>query len=319
LISYIARRLLWGVVLLFVVLFITFFIFYVMPSADPAKQRAGKAATEAQVENIRRQQGLDKPFYEQFWIYSKNVVLHADLGTSITSNTPVRERIVDRIPATISLAIGAVVIWLTVAFAIGTLSAVKRRSWIDRVSMTGALVAVSAPVYWLGLVALYLFSKDLGEFPLLPGQDTYVPFSEDSGKWLGSMILPWLVLAASFAAIYARVLRSNLLDVMDEDYIRTARAKGLRERRVIFRHGIRSAVTPIVTLLGVDLGVLLGGAILTETVFNIPGLGRESYSAIDNGDLPVVQGVVIFSAAAIILLNLIVDVVYAFLDPRVRY
>jgi peptide/nickel transport system permease protein len=318
-IAYIARRLLWGVVLLFVVLFVTFFIFYLLPSADPAKQRAGKAATPAQVENIRKQQGLDKPFYEQFWVYSKNVVLHADLGTSIISNTPVRDRILDRIPATLSLAFGAVLIWITVAFAIGTLSAVKRRTWIERVSMTGALVAVSAPVYWLGLVTLYLFSQDLGQFPIFLGQDTYTPFNEDAGRWFGSLLLPWFVLAASFAAIYARVLRSNLIEVMDEDYIRTARAKGLRERRVIFRHGIRSAVTPVVTLLGVDLGVLLGGAILTETVFNIPGLGRESYSAIDNGDLPVVQGVVIFSAAAIILLNLIVDIVYAFLDPRVRY
>jgi peptide/nickel transport system permease protein len=318
-ISYITRRLLWGVVLLFVVLFITFFIFYVLPSADPAKQRAGKAATEEQIENIRRQQGLDKPFYEQFYVYTKNVVLHGDFGNSIISNTPVRERIVDRIPATLSLAFGAVIIWITAAFAVGILSAVKRRTWIDRVAMTGALIAVSAPVYWLGLVALYLFSNDLGQFPIFLGQDTYTPFAEDPGRWAGSLILPWFVLAASFAAIYARVLRSNLLDVLGEDYIRTARAKGLRERRVIFRHGVRAAVTPVVTLLGVDLGVLLGGAILTETVFNIPGLGRESFSAIDNGDLPVVQGVVIFAAAAIIVLNLIVDIAYAFLDPRVRY
>jgi peptide/nickel transport system permease protein len=318
-IGYIVRRVLWGVVLLFVVLFITFFIFYVLPSADPAKQRAGKAATEEQVENIRKQQGLDKPFYEQFAIYAENVVLHGDFGNSNISNTPVRERIVDRIPATVSLAIGAVIIWITVAFVVGTLSAVKRRTWIDRTAMTGALLGVSAPVYWVGLVALYLFSEDLGLIPLFPGQDTYVPFSQDPGKWFGSLFMPWFVLAASFAAIYARVLRSNLLEVLGEDYIRTARAKGLSERRVVMRHGIRAAVTPVVTLLGVDLGVLLGGAILTETVFNIPGLGRESYDAIKNGDLAVVQGVVVFSASAIIILNIIVDVAYAFLDPRVRY
>jgi peptide/nickel transport system permease protein len=185
--------------------------------------------------------------------------------------------------------------------------------------MTLALVAVSAPVYWLGLVMLYLFSKDLGRFPLLPGQDTYVPITEDFGKWFGSLIMPWCVLAASFAAIYARVLRSNLVDVLDEDYIRTARAKGLSERKVILKHALRAAMTPVVTLVGIDLGVLLGGAILTETVFNIPGLGRESFSAIRAGDLPIVQGVVIFAAGAIIILNLLVDIAYAFLDPRVRY
>ena len=318
-IGYILRRLLWGVVLLFVVLFITFFIFYVLPAADPAKQRAGKAATPEQVENIREQQGLDEPFYKQFATYTENVVLHGDFGTSIISNTPVRERIVDRIPATVSLALGAVVIWIVVATVVGVLSAVKRRTWIDRVAMSGALVGVSAPVYWLGLIALYLFSEDLGIFPLLPGQDTYVPFSQSPGEWAGSLIMPWFVLAASFAAIYARVLRSNLLEVLGEDYIRTARAKGLSERRVVLKHGLRSAVTPVVTLLGVDLGVLLGGAILTETVFNIPGLGRESYDAIENGDLAVVQGVVIFAASAIIILNLLVDIAYAFLDPRVRY
>ena len=318
-IGYILRRLLWGVVLLFVVLFITFFIFYVLPAADPAKQRAGKAASEEQIENVRRQQGLDKPFYEQFATYTENIVLHADFGTSIISNTPVRDRIVDRIPATISLTLGAVIIWITVAFVVGTLSAVKRRTWIDRTAMTGALFGVSAPVYWLGLVALYLFSEDLGVFPLLPGQDTYVPLSENAGEWFTSLLMPWFVLAAAFAAIYARVLRSNLLDVMGEDYIRTARAKGLTERRVVMRHGLRAAVTPVVTLLGVDLGVLLGGAILTETVFNIPGLGRESYDAIENGDLPIVQGTVLFGAFFIIIMNLIVDILYAFLDPRVRY
>jgi peptide/nickel transport system permease protein len=318
-INYILRRLVWGIVLLFVVLFITFFIFYVLPSADPARLRAGKQATEQQIENIRNQQGLDKPFYEQFWVYSKNVVLHFDFGTSITSNTPVKDRLFSRIPATISLALGAVVIWVIGAFAVGTLSAIKRRTWIDRTAMTGALVAVSAPVYWLGLVSLYLFSNDLGVFPIFLGQDTYKPITEDAARWFGSLLMPWFVLAASFAAIYARVLRSNLLEVMGEDYIRTARAKGLRERRVIFKHGVRGAVTPLVTLLGVDLGVLLGGAILTERVFNIPGLGRESYDAIANGDLPVVQGAVVFAASAIILLNLVVDVAYAFLDPRVRY
>jgi peptide/nickel transport system permease protein len=317
--SYIVRRLIWGVFLLLVITFLCFLIFYVLPSADPAKQRAGKQATAAQVELIRHQQGLDKPVYEQYWIFVKGIVTKLDFGNSLVSKTSVKSRVLDRIPATVSLALGAVLVWMFAAFVVGIVSAAKQRSLLDRTLMTLALIAVSAPVYWLGLIMLYLFSKDLGQFPLLPGQDTYVPISQDFGKWFESLIMPWCVLAASFAAIYARVLRSNLIEVLSEDYIRTARAKGLSERRVVLKHGLRAAVTPIVTLMGIDLGVLLGGAILTETVFNIPGLGRESFSAIKSGDLPIVQGVVIFAAGAIITLNLLVDVAYAFLDPRVRY
>lgn len=312
------RRLLIGVVLLAVVTLATFFIFYVLPAADPAKQRAGRLATPAQIENIRRSQGLDKPVHQQYLTYTRNIVTDFDFGRSYVSNAEVGPILLDRIPATVSLTAGAAVLWLAAAFAIGTLSAVKRRTWIDRLAMTGALVALSAPVYWLGLVALYLFSTDLGLLPLLPGQDSYVPVTESPLRWFGSLLLPWIVLATSFAAIYARVLRGNLLDVLGEDYIRTARAKGLTERRVIFKHGVRGAVTPVVTLLGVDIGVLLGGAILTETVFNIPGLGREAFSAIQDGDLPIVQGAVIFSAGAIIVFNLLVDIAYAVLDPRVR-
>ena len=183
-----------------------------------------------------------------------------------------------------------------------------------------ALVAISAPVYWLGLVSLYLFSEDIGKSSRSsPGAGHYAPFTERPVAWSRSLILPWLVLAAAFAAIYARLMRANLIEVMGEDYIRTARAKGLRERRVVFRHGLRSAITPIVTIFGLDLGILLGGAILTETVFNIPGIGRLAFDAIQKCDLPMVQGTVLFGAFVIILLNLIVDILYAFLDPRVRY
>jgi peptide/nickel transport system permease protein len=188
--------------------------------------------------------------------------------------------------------------------------------------MGSALVAISAPVYWLGLVSLYLFSKDLGKFPLFEGQGAYPQTGNlltNPGEVIPALIMPWFVLAASFAAIYARFLRGNLLETMSEDYIRTARAKGLRERVVVFKHGVRSAITPIVTILGLDLGILLGGAILTETVFNIPGIGRLAYDAIQKTDLPTVQGTVLMGAFFIIFLNLIVDIVYAFLDPRVRY
>jgi peptide/nickel transport system permease protein len=174
-------------------------------------------------------------------------------------------------------------------------------------------------VYWLGLVALYLFSNDIGRFPIFDGSGTYTPLTEDPGRWFGSLILPWFVLAASFAAFYARLLRANLIETMGEDYIRTARAKGLPERTVVLRHGVRSAITPVVTALGLDIGILLGGAILTESVFNIPGIGRLAYDAIVHADLPVIQGTVLFGAFFIVLANLVVDVLYAFLDPRVRY
>jgi peptide/nickel transport system permease protein len=185
--------------------------------------------------------------------------------------------------------------------------------------MGGALVAISAPVFWLGLVALYFFADDVGKLHVFPGAGSYTPISEDPVKWFTSLVLPWFVLAASFAAFYARLLRGNLLETMSEDYIRTARAKGLRERRVIFRHGLRGAITPVVTAAGLDIGILLGGAILTESVFNIPGVGRLVYDSIRDADLPVIQGTVLLGAFFIIFMNLVVDVLYAFLDPRVRY
>ena len=227
-------------------------------------------------------------------------------------------QILDRLPATIFLTGGAVVLWLAIGIPVGMISAVKTGSWLDRLTMGLALIAISAPVYFLGLVALFLFDDSIGRYPLLPGSGAY----QDADTILGkaeALIMPWFVLAASFAAIYARFLRGNLIDTMQEDYIRTARAKGLSERRVIFRHGVRSAITPIVTLLGLDIGILLGGAILTETVFNIQGIGRFAYEAIVRFDLPVIQGTVLFGAFFIVIMSLIVDILYAFIDPRVRY
>ncbi len=230
-------------------------------------------------------------------------------------------QIKQNLPATFSLALGGVVVWLTLGLSIGIISAVRHRTVFDRLAIGLSLVAISAPVYWLGLVALYLFAPNFGVFGLdfVGGQGAYTPFSEDPVKWAQALILPWCVLATTFAAIYARLLRGSLLEVLDEDYIRTARAKGLSERTVILRHGVRSAITPIVTVLGLDIGILLGGAILTESVFNIPGVGRLAYDAIQAGDLPIIQGTVLFGAFFIIVMNLIVDIVYAFLDPRVRY
>src|SRR3954452_433764 len=319
-VTYIIRRLLWSVLLLFVVSFITFVMFVLLPSADPALLRAGRNPSPEVVEAIRRNLGLDKPWYVQYGKYIWNLAAHFDFGYSYQNQVAVRTTIFDRLGATASLAIGGAVVWLLIGIPIGIISAIKRGTILDRLAMGGALLAISAPVYWVGLVSIYLFSKDLGKLvPIFQGSGQYTPFTQDPIAWASALILPWLVLATAFAAIYARFLRANLLDVMGEDYIRTARAKGLGERRVVFKHGLRSAITPIVTIFGLDLGILLGGAILTETVFNIPGIGRLAYDAIQKSDLPIVQGTVLIGAFAVIMANLIVDILYAFLDPRVRY
>jgi len=318
-IQYIVRRVLWMFALLFLVSAVTFAIFYALPSADPAVLRAGKSPNPQLVEQIRHQLGLDRPLYAQYLDYVKNLVTKFDLGYSYQNNISVRTQIFERLPATISLALGAAILWLTIGIIVGIISSVRPRSLVDRITMGGALVAISAPVYWLALVALYLFADDIGRFKLLPGAGSYVPFSQDPSKWFTSLIMPWCVLAAAFAAFYARLLRSTMIETMGEDYIRTARAKGLGERRVIFRHGLRSAITPIVTAAGLDIGILFGGAILTETVFNIPGIGRLAYDSIINSDLPMIQGTVLLGAFFIVTANLVVDVAYAFVDPRVRY
>jgi peptide/nickel transport system permease protein len=316
---YIVRRLLWGVALLFIVSALTFVLFDLLPSGDPAKLRAGRTATPQAIAHIRHELGLDQPVYTQFYDYMKGVVLHFDLGYSFYSHAPVKSLIAERLPATVSLAAGAIVIWLLVGLSVGVVSAVRRRTLLDRASMGTALVFISAPEYWLGLLALFLFASDIGKLAVFPGAGSYVALSADPAKWFTSLILPWLVLAASFAAVYARLLRGSLIAVLGEDHIRTARAKGLTERRVVMRHGVRSAITPIVTVLGLDIGTLLGGALLIEVVFNIPGVGRLNYDAITHADFPIVQGTVLLAALFIVVANLLVDISYAFLDPRVRF
>jgi peptide/nickel transport system permease protein len=317
---YIIRRTLWVIVLLLLVSAVTFIIFFALPSGDPAALRAGKSPTPEQIATVRHTLGLDKPIYVQFWRYMKGIVLHFDFGYSYQNSQPVRTEIFQRLPATISLTVGSVIVWLLIGLPIGVISAVKSRSAFDRFTMGAALIAISAPVYWLALVALLLFSNDIGKVAkIFPGAGSYVPLTKDPLKWFTALILPWLVLAASFAAFYARLLRSNLKDTLSQDYIRTARAKGLTERDVIWKHGVRAAITPVVTVLGLDIGILLGGAILAETVFNIPGVGRYAYEGIVNSDLPVIQGTVLFAAFFIVVANLVVDIMYALLDPRVRY
>jgi peptide/nickel transport system permease protein len=318
-VRYLIRRLVWAIATLIIVSFVIFAIFYVLPPGDPAALRAGHFANPQLIAQIRHTLGLDKPFWVQYWIYVKAIVLHFDFGYSYQNSQAVTKMIFDRLPPTISLTVGAVVIWMSVGMAVGVISAVRRRTPLDRFTMLVSLLAISAPTYWLGLIVLFLLSKDIGAIHIFDGSGSYVGITDDPGRWFGSLILPWLVLAASFAAFYARLLRANLVETMSQDYIRTARAKGLPERRVIWHHGVRAAITPVVTVLGIDIGVLLGGAVLVETVFNIPGVGRLAYDGIHSADLPIVQGTVQLGAFFIVFANLIVDVTYAYLDPRVRY
>jgi peptide/nickel transport system permease protein len=316
---YVLRRILWGMLLLILVSALTFVLFRILPTAEPARLRAGHDASPKVIAELRVDLGLNKPLITQFWLYMKGLFLHFDLGYSYYSGASVRSLIFNRLPATLSLTIGAMVIWMAIGLPIGILSALRRRSRADRASMGVALLFISAPEYWLGLIALYLFAADIGQIRVFPGAGSYVGLTEDPWKWFTSLILPWLVLAAGFAAVYARVMRGSLIETMGQDYIRTARAKGLPERQVVLRHGVRAAITPILTIFALDVGVLLGGAVLIETVFEIPGIGRLNYDAITHADFPIIQGTVLLAALFIIVANILVDIAYAYLDPRVRY
>lgn len=315
---YIIRRVIWIFFLMLLITFITFVIFTLLPSADPAALKAGRNSSPERIDAIRHQLGLDKAWYEQYWIYLKRLVFHFDFGHSYTQGADVKSLLFDRIPNTLYLVVGAAVLWLIAGLVIGSISAVKRGSAADRIAMGTALVAISAPVYWLGLVMLYLFANDIGVVKIFPGVGSYQNAHGFFAKF-PTLILPWIVLAAAFTAVYARLMRGNMIEVLSEDYIRTARAKGLKERAVIVRHAARSALTPVITVFGIDVGVLMGGAILTETVFNINGVGRLSFDSIQRVDLPTIQGTTLFLALGVCMMSLIVDIIYAFLDPRVRY
>jgi peptide/nickel transport system permease protein len=316
---YIIRRVLWGVLLLVIVSAVMFVLFRILPTGDPARLRAGRNPSPKVIADIRHNLGLDKPLLTQFWIYMKGVFLHFELGFSYYSGASVKSLIFNRLPATVSLALGGAIVWLVTGLTIGIISARRAGSWLDRSSMGAALVLLSAPEYWLGLIVLYLFADDIGQVRVFPGSGSYVGLTSAPLKWFTSLLLPWLVVAAGTAAVYARLIRGSLIETMDEDYIRTARAKGLSERRVVLRHGVRSAINPILTIFGLDIGVLLGSSVLVETVFNIPGIGRLNYDAITHSDFPIVQGTVLFAALFIIVANILVDIAYAYLDPRVRY
>jgi peptide/nickel transport system permease protein len=317
---YIVRRLLWVVVVLLVVTAITYVVFFVMPSTDPAVTFAGKNPTPEQIEEVRRNFGLDKPVPVQYLTFIKHVFLGDQygwpgLGFSYSTRSPVKDQFYGRVLVTAQLAFGAALVWLAIGIPIGILSAIKRRTLTDRLSMGIALFFVAAPVFWLGLMGLWLFWFKLRWSP----GTGYVAWGDSFTGWLSHMVLPWVVLALLYAAFYARMTRGNLIETMGQDYIRTARVKGLSESKVIFKHGLRASLTPVVTLIGLDLGALLGGAVITETVFNLQGIGQWAVASVFQGDLPVVLAVTVVVAIAVTMMNLIVDIVYAYLDPRVRY
>jgi peptide/nickel transport system permease protein len=324
---YIARRLTWTIVVVLAVVAVTFCVFFLLPNGNPALRFCGKAPTEQCIQLTDARLHLNKPWYIQFGYFVKTLVTGDQdgwpgLGYSYGNYVSVRSEIIQRAPRTLWLIAGAATLWLTGGVAIGVLSAVRRRTWVDRTAMGFALFGISAPVFWLGLMALFVVWKEHFWIPGLPnltGGSGYVPIGDGINHWFDHLILPWTVLALLYMAIYARLTRNNLLETLGEDYIRTARAKGLSERTVILKHGLRASLTPIVTIFGLDIALLVGGAIITESVFNIQGLGWLAFNGAITQDLPTVVGVVICTATAVAVMNLIVDIIYAFLDPRVRY
>ena len=334
-IAFIIRRLIATVFLLVIVSMITFAIFFLIPklagqtSYQLAVQYVGRNPTRTAVLAIEQKLGLNEPIYVQYGRFLRGLVFgeHYNSGTSTTycpppcfgysfkSQQPVWPQMVTALPVTISLAIGAAILWLVGGVTIGVISALKRGTIFDRFSMGVALAGVSLPIFFTGLISLELFSY---KWPIFPNV-TFVPFDQNPLLWARNLVLPWVTLAFLYAALYARLTRAGMLETMSEDYIRTARAKGLPERTVIVRHGLRAALTPIITIFGMDLGALLGGAILTETTFSLHGLGLFTVLAVQNQDLPEILGVTMLAAFFIVIANLVVDILYAVVDPRVRH
>jgi peptide/nickel transport system permease protein len=311
--AFVIRRLIGMVLVLFAVSVLVFAIFVIVPSGDPAVRIAGKNANDQLIENIRETWGFDKPYYVQYW-RMMDKTFRGQL-VSYTNQTNVRDQIKEGVPATFSLSIGAALIWLTFGIAVGIIAAVKAGKLSDRVVTILALIGISMPVFWLGIIVRYYFAEKNTWFP----DGEYVPLTESPADWLWHLILPWTVLAVLFIGFYGRVMRSNILDTVNEDYVRTARAKGIDPQRVMVKHVLRNSLIPIVTLFGLDFAAVLGGgAILTETVFDLHGVGQYAAQSIRNFDLPPIMGVTLYGAFFIVFFSAIVDFLYAFLDPRIR-
>lgn len=320
-------------ILLLVVSAVTFGIFFLLPrlagqTADQlAQQYIGKSPSAADIAAVKHNLGLDQPLYQQYWHFIKGIVSGAtyNLGpTTVHCNAPcfgysfkdhveVWPQLTSRLPVTISLAAGAAVLWLLSGVTVGVISALKPRSFFDRAFMGVALAGVSLPMFFTGNLAILLFTY---QWPIF-GR-TYVPFTENPAQWANTLFPAWCSLALLYSAIYARLTRSGMLETMNEDFIRTARAKGLRERNVVVKHGLRAALTPIITVFGMDLGLLLGGALITESVFSLHGIGQYAVQSIESNDLPPILGVTLLAAFFVVIANLLVDLLYAAADPRVR-
>jgi len=333
-VTFIVRRLLATVLLLVIVAALTFVVFFLLPRAagqstyQLAAQYVGRNPIPSQVHDIEVKLGLNQPIQVQFGRFLKGIVAGETysngpsktycpapcLGYSWRNQQPVWPLLVSYIPVTLSLAVGAAVIWLVSGVGIGVLSALRRGTFFDRAAMSTALLGVSLPIFFTGQILLLLFSYKWQIFPNIQ----YVSPLSDPVQWAKNLILPWLALAFLYSALYARITRAGMLETMHEDYIRTARAKGLTERAVIVKHGLRAALTPVVTIFGMDLGLLLGGAVITEYTFSLHGLGFFTIQAITNKDLPEIMGVVLLAAFFIVIANLVVDILYAYVDPRVR-
>ncbi|SEB89195.1 ABC transporter permease [Streptomyces sp. TLI_105] len=327
-ILYLARRLLGVVAVLVAIAAVTFTIFYVLPS-DPAAAACGKSCSAERLEAIRAHMGLDQPLWRQFAHFTTGIftgrtvgsgpyALNCDfpcLGYSYENSQPVWDLLVDRLPVSASLALGAAVLWLLLGLSAGVAAALRKDSLTDRVLMVGAVAAASLPVYFTSVMLIYGLIRAAGLLPY----PQYTPFGTDPLGWAANLLLPWLALAILYAAMYARQSRSSMIETMAEPYIRTARAKGLPRRTVVVKHGLRAGMTPLLTIFGMDLGGLLAGAVITESIFGLPGVGRLFYGALSTGDQPVILGVTLLAATFIVVANLAVDLLYAVVDPRVRY
>ena len=310
---FVIRRLVSMVFVLFAISVLVFLIFNVIPNGDPAERMAGRTPTEAEIQRIREEWGFDDPLPAQY-VTTMKKVFTGDLVSYFT-RLDVVEEIVKGIPRTFALAIGAAILWMAVAIVLGLYSAVRAGRFADRALTVLALIGISMPVFWVGAVMSHYLGFKAGIFP----NGGYVPFTEDPIDWLYHMILPWTALAILFIGFYSRVLRSNVLDTINEDFVRTARAKGISERRILVRHVLRNSLLPIVTLWGLDFGAVVGGgAVLTETVFDLQGVGQYFADSIGQLDVPPVLAVTMFGAFFIVLLNAVVDIAYAALDPRIR-
>ena len=314
-IAFLIRRLFGAVLVLIAVSFITYLIFIKIPGGDPAFRIAGRTATAQNIADIREKLRLNDPFYDQYWAMMKS--LFSGSLVSYSSQLNVVDQIKAGIPATFSLCIGAAIIWLFFGILVGIIAAVTAGRWPDTAITTLALIGISLPVFWLGLIARYFFAEG-HPFAFMP-DGGYVPFTTNPWAWFTHLLMPWWVLAILFIGFYGRVMRSNILDTINEDYVRTAKAKGLPYRRVMVKHVLRNSLIPIVTLFGLDFSAVIGGsAILTETVFDLKGVGWYAAQAVQDLDLPPIMGVTIYATFFIVIFSVIVDLLYAYLDPRIR-